>query len=107
MSATVCTIGNDMSHKPSLDEKDSCQPIEEELYEYIQKNDTEKSMEVLKSSSSVHVGDVEILNKIGNSSNEKSQTDSICWSMLQWACFHGNEKVRLDFLYIHDRINPC
>ena len=65
--------------------------IEHQLYEFIQKNDTQQAMKILDELHHLNVdydGDVDETNK-----------DCTTWSMIQWASFHGNEKV-INIIYL-------
>ena len=66
--------------------------VEQQLYEFIEKNDTQNAMAILQLPSL----------KLRSSYGDNCQTHgddgvgktSTNWSMLQWGCFHGNEQVK-------------
>jgi hypothetical protein len=77
----------------------------QDLYNTIQKNVTDKAMKLMRQLRSHHgkmsyenenestrisIGDDKV-NGIQRSKN--NQKEHVQWSMLQWACYHGNEKV--------------
>ncbi len=60
---------------------------EQQLYQFIQKNASKEAIGILDQHKE--------LNLTGNNYHHEKDNDCTIWSMLQWACFHKNEKVRI------------
>lgn len=61
---------------------------EQQLYQFIQKNAAKEAIGILDQHKD--------LNLTGDNYHHEMGNDCTIWSMLQWACFHKNEKVNFE-----------
>lgn len=59
---------------------------EQKLYKLIEQNETEEAIEILQ------LPDLK-LRRYGCQGDDERRKCCSNWSMLQWACYHGNEQV--------------